>query len=136
MAMFEEIDTDLMAMSLGDDLTDEGQAYEPVDVPGTGSSTTRKYRPILDPLDISVSPAGANPRDVIASGVQQPKALWILSTRRGVTLQEHWLVHATVTIGNCTRKTWLNVIGPEHPQSHEILSRWLCETFEPEPTLM
>lgn len=136
MPIFDEIDIDLLAMVLGDDLQDAGMAYELVEVPGTGSSTLKRYRPVLELPHLSLSPAGANPREVVRSGVQEPLAVWILSLPRGVTLQANWVVRATIGIGNCERTTWLNVIGPEHPRSSEVLSRWLVGTLTTAPQLV
>ena len=130
------VDIDLLAMVLRDDLEDYGVAYEPVDVPGSGSSVVRKYRQVLELPELSLSPAGANPRNIVGSGVQNPLAVWVLSLPRGTTLVPNWLVKATIMMNECTTDTWLDVIGPEHPRSHEVLSRWLCATVYSVPEII
>ena len=136
MAIFDRSDVDLVAMVLGDDLQDYGDAYEPVEVPGTGSSTIKKYQKILDLPKLSLSPAGANPRNIIEGGQQVPLAVWILSLPRGTNLNASWLVQATICIGDCESTDWWNVVGPEHPRSSAVLSRWLVSKLNYTPLLV
>lgn len=136
MPIFDQLDIDLLAMMLGDDLQDAGTAYEPVEIAGTGSSVVRKYQPVADLPQLSISPAGANPRNIVEGGVQVPLAVWILSLPRGTDLQSNWLINTTVYIGECRRDTWFDVIGPEHPRSSETLSRWLVSIRADAPVLV
>ena len=136
MAIFDRADVDLVSMVLDDDLQDYGDAYEPVEVPGTGSSVLIKYRQVLTLPHLSLSPAGANPRNVIAGGQQVPLAVWVLSLPRGTNLDASWLVKTTIGIGDCESIDWWDIVGPEHPRSSAVLSRWLVSKMNTPPKLV